>query len=147
MFPLRRRERDSTPHWPPPLVVPPELEEGEGNEGEGGAPEVFKCPITLSIMTEPAQTPAGAALCHYRCPGFVESPNVLEGWTNNNFGYLTCMQFMRLPAHEVLQFCHPASVLRVSRIVASLLHGIHPCARRVLMTSKLACGGLPNRTS
>lgn len=74
---LARRERDATPHWPPPLVVPPELEE-EGEGGEGGAPEVFKCPITLSIMTEPAQTPAGARPgCHLSraqgaglpCPG------------------------------------------------------------------------------
>ena len=46
-------------------MVPPELEEegdgGGGNAPDDAAPDVFKCPITLSIMKEPAQTPAGAA--------------------------------------------------------------------------------------
>jgi hypothetical protein len=44
-------------HWPPPLIIPEELEDLEVE-----VPDVFKCPITLGIMTEPAQTPQGEKL-------------------------------------------------------------------------------------
>ncbi|EIE23090.1 U-box-domain-containing protein [Coccomyxa subellipsoidea C-169] len=49
-----RRDNPATVHWPPPLVIPEELEDMEVE-----VPDVFKCPITLGIMTEPAQTPQG----------------------------------------------------------------------------------------
>ena len=42
-------------HWPPPLSIPEWLEE----EADGSAPEFFRCPITLCLMREPTQTPAG----------------------------------------------------------------------------------------
>ncbi|KAK9815428.1 hypothetical protein WJX72_003511 [[Myrmecia] bisecta] len=54
--PTRRRPRrgeEGLVHWPPPLEVPEELEEA------GDVPDSFRCPITLCIMREPAQTPAG----------------------------------------------------------------------------------------
>ena len=44
-------------HWPPPLAIPEWLEE----EADGAAPEFFRCPITLCLMREPTQTPAGCA--------------------------------------------------------------------------------------
>lgn len=50
----RRRDREVPPvHWPTPLLIPEELEDS------ADVPDFFKCSITLSIMKEPAQTPAG----------------------------------------------------------------------------------------
>jgi hypothetical protein len=49
---FRRDREGAAVHWPMPLVIPEELEESE-------VPDFFKCSITLSIMREPAQTPAG----------------------------------------------------------------------------------------
>ncbi|CAL5222071.1 g4373 [Coccomyxa viridis] len=50
-----RREKEAhATHWPPALAIPQELE-----DDEVAAPEQFKCPITLAIMTEPALTPNG----------------------------------------------------------------------------------------
>ncbi|BDA50047.1 probable E3 ubiquitin-protein ligase LubX at C-terminar half [Coccomyxa sp. Obi] len=48
-----RRDAAASVHWPPPVLIPEELEDSEG------VPDVFKCPITLGIMREPAQTPQG----------------------------------------------------------------------------------------
>ena len=61
---MHRREKEAhATHWPPPLSVPQDLEDDEAS-----APEQFKCPITLAIMTEPALTPNGMQLpliaCH-----------------------------------------------------------------------------------
>lgn len=58
-----RRDRDAAlVHWPPPLVIPEELEDAEME-----VPDVFKCPITLGIMTEPAQTPQGESTSKCSC--------------------------------------------------------------------------------
>lgn len=46
-------------HWPPPLAIP----EWADDEADGGAPPFFRCPITLCLMREPTQTPAGRAPC------------------------------------------------------------------------------------
>jgi len=58
-LPWRRRSRDDAAavHWPPPLALPEWLED----DGDGSAPEFFRCPITLCVMREPTQTPAGRA--------------------------------------------------------------------------------------
>ncbi|MEW5299957.1 MAG: hypothetical protein WDW36_002925 [Sanguina aurantia] len=40
-------------HWPPPLEIPPWLEEVQD------VPEAFRCPITLGIMREPTQASSG----------------------------------------------------------------------------------------
>ncbi|CAL8465399.1 g4935 [Coccomyxa elongata] len=48
-----RRDAAAAVHWPPPVMIPEELEDSES------VPDVFKCPITLGIMREPAQTPQG----------------------------------------------------------------------------------------
>ncbi len=42
-------------HWPPPLALPEWLED----EADTAVPEFFRCPITLCLMREPTQTPAG----------------------------------------------------------------------------------------
>ena len=65
---VHRREKEAhATHWPPPLDVPQELEDDEAS-----APEQFKCPITLAIMTEPALTPNGVQshliACHWQSP-------------------------------------------------------------------------------
>ncbi|KAK9832525.1 hypothetical protein WJX81_005421 [Elliptochloris bilobata] len=51
----RSREEAAAVHWPPPLAIPEWLEE----EADGAAPDFFRCPITLGLMREPTQTPAG----------------------------------------------------------------------------------------
>ena len=63
---LCRREKEAhATHWPPALAIPQELE-----DDEVAAPEQFKCPITLAIMTEPALTPNGEDLrTRLACPG------------------------------------------------------------------------------
>ena len=70
---LRRREKEAhATHWPPALAIPQELE-----EDEAAAPEQFKCPITLAIMTEPALTPNGEALkCSLACPSCATDASV-----------------------------------------------------------------------
>ncbi len=54
-MPVVRREPEQNVevHWPPPLVVPDILEETVE------VPDAFKCPITLTLMREPATTREG----------------------------------------------------------------------------------------
>ena len=65
-----RRDAAAAVHWPPPVQIPEELEESEG------VPDVFKCPITLGIMREPAQTPqgdrSGVSVVHH-CFSFLQA--------------------------------------------------------------------------
>jgi len=65
----RRHERDRAgrrpTHWPPPLALSPAVDiggvsvAGDGEQDAGAAYEEFICPITRSIMREPAVTPSG----------------------------------------------------------------------------------------
>ena len=43
-------------HWPPPLVIPESLDE---RIGDSDTPRQFVCPLTFSIMRQPAVTPYG----------------------------------------------------------------------------------------
>ncbi len=54
-MPLVRREPEQSAqvHWPPPLVVPDILEETVE------VPDAYRCPITLTLMREPAITREG----------------------------------------------------------------------------------------
>eukprot|EP00884_Botryococcus_braunii_P003854 jgi/Botrbrau1/1346/Bobra.0063s0057.1 len=51
--PAREGGSRSPVHWPPELVIPDELDDGPD------VPYHFRCPITLAVMRQPAQTPGG----------------------------------------------------------------------------------------
>ena len=72
-----RREKEAhATHWPPALAIPQELQ-----DDEAAAPEQFKCPITLAIMTEPALTPNGEDLGNgLACPGCAADDCVLPAF-------------------------------------------------------------------
>ena len=49
----REAEQSAEVHWPPPLVLPDILEETVE------VPDAYRCPITLTLMREPAITRGG----------------------------------------------------------------------------------------
>lgn len=52
---LRSRSR-ARPFWPPPLVIPPHLDECDA------VPSAFRCPITYDVFREPAHCQSGVLL-------------------------------------------------------------------------------------